>query len=169
MVRRVELRDAEVGDLAFAALRDQQVGGFDVAVDDACVVRVAECVEQLREPAEYACGRHARGRAAVLRETRGEAFAAHVLHRDVGGVASVAVVVDGHDVRMDESSRCARLVEKARGQVVGGGGGRFVGVCVQQLGADRFERDLALDVWIERQIDHAHGAAAEHAVDAVTA
>ena len=50
--RGCDLRQPEIQNLGVAALGDKNIGGFDVAVDDAFGVRGVECVGNLNRQTE---------------------------------------------------------------------------------------------------------------------
>jgi hypothetical protein len=85
------------------------------------------------------------------------------LHRDVGHVLGAAEVVDGDDAGMVQPAGGLGLVAESRGRRAGA---VVVGV---ELGADRLQRDGALDVGVEPLVDDTHRAFTENLGDAVFA
>ena len=53
---RIDASDAEIGDLYAVVLQQQDVGRFDIAVDDAALVGKAESAQYLRHDADAAAG-----------------------------------------------------------------------------------------------------------------
>ena len=93
-----DLRETEVENFRVTSLRDEDVGGFDVAVHDSFRVGCIQSVRNLdgqrqnqlrfqRTPSNPVCQRHA----------------VQKFHRDEGLVTVLADVVNGADVRMVES------------------------------------------------------------------
>ena len=100
--------------------------------------------------------------ALVRLEVFLELAALDELHRDVPDAVVLAEIVDRDDVGMVEASRRLRLAAKARDH----GRRVFAGKLV---GADRLQRDDALDHRIVAFVDDAHRAAADLAPDFVLA
>ena len=71
-------------------------------------------------------------------------------------------VVDRDDVGVRAAAGRLRFVLEA-GKVVA------VVIAAEQIGADQLDRHVAVDHRIMRLVDHSHGAAPEHAFDAVAA
>jgi hypothetical protein len=151
-----ELGDAEVGDLQAPVRGDEEVGGFDVAVDDALGVGVVEAFGSLAEELEDDGG----SGGADLVEQGGESAPGDVLHGDEGdGFAGahfgVADLVDGDDVGMGEPAGGLGFALEALLHVAALG---FVGDVVE---FDGLEGDVAADDGVEAAVDDAHAAAAE--------
>ena len=91
----------EVADAQPAVVVEEEVGGLDVAVDEAPPVGVVEAPGRLQAD-EEGLGR-AQPPAPV--EHRAQAAAAQVLADQVGPVLLLAPVVDGHDVGVVEGGR----------------------------------------------------------------
>mmetsp|Transcript_5365 Transcript_5365/g.20383 ORF Transcript_5365/g.20383 Transcript_5365/m.20383 type:complete len:217 (-) Transcript_5365:476-1126(-) len=151
--------DAEVGHLEPAIGHHDDVGGLDIAVPDAVVVRMAEGVEQLAHDARDV----GVGEPDLGAQVAGQRAALDILHRDVGDVLVAAEVIDRDDAGVRQPAGRLGLVAKARGRRTGA-----VVIGVQVL-ADGLERHRALDVGVEALVDHAHGALAQHRGDAVFA
>src|SRR5207253_5137862 len=84
------------------------------------------------------------------------------LHRDVPDAFLLAEVVDRHDVRMRQPSRCLGFAAKA-------GDDRLGIFAARLIGANRLERDAALDQRIVAFVDDAHCATSQLAPDLVLA
>ena len=88
---------AEVGHLDLAAWVDQDVLRLDVAVDDARLVRRGDRLEDLLQQGE---GSARRQRRLVADQVAQGMTSGDVLHREEQRAVVVALVVDGHDVRV---------------------------------------------------------------------
>src|SRR6202035_5239561 len=103
-----------------AALSDEEVGGFDVAVNDAFTVGGIECVRNFDGEVEQAIEFHGTASDEVLQSLAFETF-----HGDEGPSVFFADVVDGADVGMVESGSGFGFAAKAAeglgifGEVVG--------------------------------------------------
>jgi len=87
-----------------SAFSDEDVGGFDVAVEDALCMRGIERVGDLNAQVEQVFGRQRpRGNAMSQR------LALEQLHDDIGLALVFADVVERADVRMVQCGRRARL------------------------------------------------------------
>src|SRR5271165_148611 len=86
-----------------------------------------------------------------------------ILHRDIGKSTFLADIIDRHDVRMIEAPRSFGFAEKARS--------RFGELCIAEFGGerDRFDRDQSIDGGIAAQVDDAHGAASDFALQLIAA
>ena len=102
------LGEAEVHDLGIAARRHHDVGGLDVAMEDAVRVRLAQGVDDLNGARQDLVQTERRPA-----QPRVERFALDVLHRDVLAAVGFADFVDGADVRMIERGGRARLSQQA--------------------------------------------------------
>ncbi len=156
--RRLDVGDAEVGDLHRAVLEQEDVAGLDVAVDHALPVRVAERVEDLRHDAHDL----GVGEALVPLECGLEVAPLDVLHRDERGAVVLVEVVDRDDVGVVEPAGGLRLAAEARDD-------RRRVLAGQLVAADRLQRHPALDHRVVRLVDDAHRAAPERAPDLVPA
>jgi hypothetical protein len=81
--------------------------------------------------------------------------ASDVLHRDEHAAVDDPHVVHGHDVRVRQTSHRLRLAEQARLHL----GGH---VPLRERGSQDLDRDLAIELRIERGVHHAHRPLAEH-------
>ncbi|EAU65834.1 hypothetical protein STIAU_5686 [Stigmatella aurantiaca DW4/3-1] len=154
---RQELGDAEVEQLhPVPALRrgDQEdVGGLDVAVDDAVGVRGPQRVTHLRQKFHGQ-----RGRQGPLRE-RGEALPLQVLHDQIGAPLAQVHVEERDDVRVLDPRERARLGEEALHQPR----------ITNQVGVEHLHRHALLDEPMLGQPHRAHAPAAQLAHDAKAA
>ena len=154
----IDARDAEIGDLDLAARRQDQVRGLDIAVDHAAFVCDVERQQQLRDDRDDV--RQVETGLAV--EVRAEPRPLDIFHRDEGDVFVLAILVDADDVGVVEAARGARLVLEPTNEL-----GSQIGV--DEVHADRLDRDGALDVRVERFVDDPHCALAEDTLDFVLA
>ena len=107
-IRRRDRGQAEVRDPHVAAAVDHDVGGLQVAVQDAAVVRGGEARADLARDLE----RLVRRQPADAPQQRREVLAVHVLHREEVLAVHLADVVHAADVRMRDLARDPHLGEK---------------------------------------------------------
>ena len=135
-----------------AALGDEDVGGFDVAVDDAGAMGGVERVGDFDADFEKAFEFERAAGDDVL-----ESGAVEKFHGDEGAAVVFADVVDRADV----------------GMVQGGGGAGFALEAIERLWivreivGEKFESDEAAEAGVFGFVDDAHSAAAEFFDDAV--
>ncbi len=151
-------RDAEVHDfqLGDVAIRQQDVGGFEIAMDDAVVVGEFQGGE------EGAHDTHdvVLGKPDLLVEQVLEFLAPDELHGNVGGAVFLAVVVDGDDAGMGDPARRLGLALEARQDA-------FHLLGVEQRGLDGLDRDRAFDLRIESLEYDTHGALTKYRLDLI--
>ena len=143
--------EAEVDELdreGAGVISEENIGGFEVAVDEAVLVGVGQGIAEL--------GGDLDGLFEGLGFAFLEARAFDQLHDEVGHVAVFADVVDGDNVRVAEGGRGAGLAEEA-----------LAGVADLEVGAEDLDRNRALEVRIPGAEDDAHAAAADLLVEAV--
>ncbi len=141
--------ESEVGDLVDRQRRrlgDQHVRRFQVAMDDAVLMRVLERREQLE--------RQPRDAVEVARRACAEIAAVHELHDEERRRAVTADVVDRDESRVVERRRRARLVQQAR----------LLGDLDR---AEHLHRDVPAELEIVSAEHFAHRAATEWSVEAV--
>ena len=145
--------EPEIHDADLAAAIDHDVGGLEVAVEHALLVRGGETGADAAREFEGLVG----GKAADAAEQRGEILAVDELHGDVVEALVDADVVNAADVGVRDLAGDADFVEKTLEDGLGG--------------ADGFGQELERDGLAEDQVggavDLAHAAAAELAGDAV--
>jgi hypothetical protein len=142
-VRRAgqELGKAEIEDLDAAVAVDEDVVGFQVAVDDAGLVGGGESVADLDGVAE--------GIGGWKRAREGSAF--DILHDEVWQALVVANFIESADV----------------GMVEGGDGAGFAFEALGEAGVDQFDGDGAAEAGIAGAVHTSHTALAELIEDAV--
>ena len=127
------------------------VGRLDVAVHDALGMRVVQRHRGLPQDAEHAFGVERRRLAQHLVQRR----PIHVFHGDVGQVALLLHIVNGHDSRMREHARRSRLAEQPLAHAVD-----LLGLAIVPE-MDRLDGHRTADIGIDGMVHHAHGAAAQ--------
>ena len=140
--------EAEIENFGVGAFGDEDVGGLDVAVNDAFGVSGFEGVGDFDDGEVE--------EAVELEGTAGDeiltGLAFETFHGDEGLSVFFADIVDGADV----------------GVVEGGGGFGFAAKTAEGLGIfgervrEKFEGDEAVEARVLRLVDDAHAAAAEH-------
>ncbi len=153
-VRFEPAREAEIEHLDAVLRTDDDVGGLEIAMDDAPLVRMRQRARDLRAVPKYGFDGQ-----AVERQHLGERTAVHVLHRDEHAAAGIADLVDGADVRMIEVRGRAGLVEEPAAILGCGRSGRSA--------ANQLDRHGAVQALVAGAIDHTHAALAEAGLDAV--
>ena len=103
-----ELGEAEVEDLDAARVRDEEVLGLQIPVDDPLVVRGGEAVRDLQRVVNDLALRE-----LAARERQAQRLALEQLLDDVGRVVMRADVVDGRDVGVIENARGLGLLLEA--------------------------------------------------------
>ena len=147
-----DLGEAEVEDFGVAALGDEEVGGLDVAVNDAFGVSGIERVGNFDGEVEEAVKLHGTAGDEVLQSLTLQAF-----HGDKSPAVFFADVVDGADVGMVES----------------GGGFGFAAKAAERLGifgeivGEKFQSYEAVEARVLGFVDDSHASAAEHLEHAV--
>ena len=132
-------RQPEVDDLDPAPLEDQNVGSFQVSVDNPAIVGVGQRTGDLEGHAQRQwCRRGPVGDHIAQR------LAIDELHDDERVVAMLGHLVHGADVRMVERAGCARFIQQAPAAVE-------LGARMKQLYGDG-----ALQPGVEGAMDDAH-------------
>jgi hypothetical protein len=100
--------DSEVRDLRATLAVEEHVGGLEIAVDDAVLVRLRQARGDVPgDPGDLLVGE--RRRQALV-----EGPAGHVFEHQIEPVLELPVVEHGHDVRVREGGRRARLALEPR-------------------------------------------------------
>ena len=150
------VRDAEVGHQRAAGARlEQDVVRLHVAVHDAASVRVGERPRHLAQHAR----RVGRRERAARAESLAERLALHVAHDEEDEAARLADAMDRDDVRVREAGRRARLAQESLARL---GGAR-------EVRRQDLDGDVAIELHVAREVDDAHAAAAELALERVLA
>ena len=141
-----ELGEPEIENFCRAAVDQKNVGGLDVAVDDAFGVRRIKAAGNLNADLQQF-----RQLDAALGDAVLESLALQQFHGDERTAFEFADVVNGADVRMVERRCGARLAVEA----LDGCG------IVRRLLGEKFERDTAPQPGVAGAVHHAHSAAAQ--------
>ena len=148
----MQRRDPEIEQLG-ASGRQHDVGGFQIAMDDAVAVRVGERIGNLNRVAQDLV----QGQCAAS-DPLGQRFALEILHDDELDAVLLTDVIQGTDVRMIDLGDGARLAGKALGP-----GGRA------RAGRQHLERHGAIEARIAGAIHLPHSAGAKRAGDFISA
>ena len=149
---RRHLRQTEVEDLCLAALGDEEIRGFEIAVDDARTVRRIERIRDLlAERGDLLDGER------LPLDRMLDRLSPQSLHHQEGLAFVHADVVDRADVRMIQRRRRARLTLEAIERM-----GAPAGFFRQEL-----DRHPAAELGVLRLVDHTHPTAAELRHDGV--
>ena len=154
--RRRVAREAEIAEVGVLGLAgaDQDVRRLDVAVDEPEPVSRVERVADLGEQVERALVADAIARVDELPKV----VAFDVLHRQEEDVALLAGGIDRDDVRVLQARGQLGLEEEPTPKTLVPG----------QLRPDHLDGDLALQVLVLREVDGAHRAPPEQALDPET-
>ncbi len=145
----------EVGDAEAAVLVEDEVGRFDVAVDEAATVRVGEGLGGLDT---HGRGLGHRDTAAVVEQVP-QGPAAQVLEDQEGAALVLAPVVDGEDVGVGQGGGGLGLVAEAAQEVA----------VVGQAGVEDLDGHPALEDDVPGGVDGRGSPAAEGGFDPVAA
>ena len=144
----------EVGDLHPPVLGDQDVGGLDIAMDDAASVGGRDCASHVGGDTR----RLARRQRAVSAQERGQVLAIDIVHDDVGARRIHPEVMHGHHVRAAERGHGARLKFKPGHEV------RVTAV----LGSEQLDGNIASKLSVGGAIDRGHAALAQQFDQAIS-
>ena len=150
-----QARDAEIEDLQHALGVDHQVGGLDVAVDDAGAVRVCQPRAELLDHQKPLGEGQRRGAAQDLRER----LAGDVLHRHEGQAVGLADVEDDDDVLVAEAGDGPGLADEPLAELL----------VVLVLVLEHLDGDEPLETRVPSQVERPHAAGAETALHLVLA
>ena len=150
------MRDAKVGDQRPAGARfEQNVVRLHVAVDDAASVRVGERPRHLAQHARGFGGRQGTAGTQPLAQR----LAVDVAHDEEDEAIRLADAMNGDDVRVRESRGHARLAEESFARCRGAG----------EVRREHLDGHVAIELHVAREVDDAHAAAAELALERVLA
>ncbi len=148
-----QLGQAEVEDLDVAVLRDHQVLGLQVPMDDAGAMRLGQSLGDLDGKIEEPARRQRLSRSEQLAER----LSLDELHGDVQSAVGLADVVDGEDVGVVQRGGGARLLFEALSSPVVPGHRR----------GEHLDRDLAAELGVLRPVHLTHPARAQRRDDLV--
>ena len=141
------LGDAKIGEVGVALLIEQDVGGFQVAMDDAFPMSSlqggGDLIDQSRSRICLPMG--------IIFKRSCQTAASHQAHDQVSAVRIAPVVVQRYDVDVLQLGDQLRFAFEAADEV------RLVGI----LGQDDFDRHLTVDQRLVGAVDRAVGAFAE--------
>jgi hypothetical protein len=146
------LGEPEVGQVGVLA-GHEHVGRLDIAVYQPARVGGVERRAELRDQVRGARGLE----PAVPPDQHAQVVAVDVAHRDEQRPVRLARLVDGNDVRVVERRRELRLTLEAAPEVL----------VLRQLRDDQLQRDHPAQADLLGEIDDAHAAATELALDPV--
>ena len=142
---------AEVGELGAAFGGDEDVAGFDVAVDDVFRVGVMQGVADLGDDFQ-----RLRGVQAGAGEDALEVGAIDVFHREIEQPGTrLAEVVNGNDARVLEPGEGLRLTTETGDEVL----------VRSQLGWEEFDGDGTIEGGLHAAIDGSHSTATDERGD----
>jgi hypothetical protein len=147
--RPENLRNPEVGDLHPCLFVEQDVLGFDVAMDDAPLVGELQRLAYLRHNGQRLLGRDSPGLQQLAQRQP-----IHILHEEVMVTTCFSEVVNRDDVRVIEPGQGAGFLLKARGEF------RVRDASVPAA-SQNLQRHETVELRLARFIDRAHAAAAQ--------
>ncbi len=139
--------------LLACGLRDEDVRGLDVAMDEALLVRGVERFRDLGEDVERAPGLE----RPFLGHEAGEVRALDVAHGEIKEPVLIARLVDRDHVRVVEGGGDPRLAQEALAEAL----------VLGELGRDHLEGDLAPESRFLGTVDRTHASAADERLDPV--
>ena len=148
------LGDAEVGEFHFAAPRDQDVVGLDVAVDDGLLIAVglgqaARGAEDDRRGLEFV-------QATLAHDALARRLAVDEFHHQVMESVRSAIVVDAHEVFVGQAGRQLGLAPEARDELL---------VLGRQRRLEALHRHVDVEIEVPAAVDRAHAALADLGVE----
>ena len=153
--RRIQrFREPEIEHLDGAVVAYFDVRRFEIAMDDALVVRDFERFGNLASDRQRFVDRNRAGREAI-----GQRGAADELHDERHSGARIFHAVDRRDVRMVQRREQLRFAMKARQAL------RVAGDFRQQ----HFDRDVAVELRVARAVHLAHAACPEQRLNLIPA
>ena len=140
-------RDPEVHHLHNAFLADHDVGGLDIAMNDAALMREVKRPASLQRIDQLQRNR----KVGAPRNQVFQTLSIDQFHGDEGNAALVSHVVHRYDVGVLQAAGGLRLAVKTLKQI---------GI-VGDAGGDGLQRNEAVDNRVPRAVHHAHGAMAQ--------
>ena len=157
VARVLHARHPEIGELDAPIRLDQQIGRFDIAVNNALAVRVVQGRQQIVHDPD----RLRQAIAVSLIEVVLEIVALNQLHDQKGHVTVTAGVIDTDDIGMLQAGRGSGF--NAEPMLVIGSG-----LFGQVFNADHFHRDVAFQIRVAPFIHQAHRTFAKDPNEVVT-
>jgi hypothetical protein len=149
-IRADQFRQAEVEDLYPAVSRDEEVARFDVAMNDAAIVRRSQTAGDLTRVIGRLAGRQRTAGHPVV-----QGVAIEHLGDQVRGAALDADVVDRQDVRVIESAGGSRFLLESAPTIR----------IIRKHGRENFDCDVAAELLVVCPVDLAHTTRSERADD----
>jgi hypothetical protein len=147
-------RQAEVEDLDAAVSSDEQVVGFEIAMDDASFVRGAEAVGDLNGVIDGLPGRQ-----RTVRQQPAQRLAVEQFHDGVCDAVRAAEVKDREDIRVRSCSEGLGFPFKP-----------FEGATItREMLREHLHSHIPIQLCVARTVDLAHAAGAERAKDFIRA
>jgi len=135
-----------------ALAREEEVGGFEIAMNDGVIVCSDEALSELNRE---------RKKLRFREKARGEAFAerpaGNVLHDEEVRAALRIEIVDGGDVGVIEFRQRAGFVVEATAR----------GIIGESAGMEELDGDVTIEVRVPSKVNGTHAAAADLALDTV--
>ena len=144
---------AKISKLYLTFWRDENVGGFYVAVNDIGLMRTAECRGEVAGPESYA-----REREGTRGEKPFQSFSLDIFHHEIRHTVFVrADVVESDDIGMREAADNLRLADKLLLKIAG-----------TKTLEKRLQSDCSADKRVASFVDTASGADTERFDDFVS-
>ena len=156
-VRQAEVDDLQVEVARVGGAGEQQVLGFQIAMDDAEPMGFVEPREHRPHDARRHRQRHVLPALLLGDEPRAERSALHVLHREVGLALPLRDVVHRHHVAMADVLARGALVDEPL----------HVRLAPEAVGSDQLQRQLTAGGRVAGQVHRAHPALPDEGDDLV--
>src|SRR5271167_2661183 len=150
--RQIDLRQPKIQYLGVTTLRDKNIGGLDISVNDPLHVSSVQRVGYFNRQRQYQLGLQRTPCDAMLQR-----HSVQKLHGDEGLSALIINLVNGADVWMIQSGRSLRFALES-GQSL-----RILGYFIGQ----EFQGDETMQLHVLGLVDDTHATAAELLDDAV--
>ncbi len=155
IARVKDFGDAEIAEQRLAPLGDEDVGGFDVAVEHPMPVSIFQRPSHWKEQLNRLTPVHWFAHARFQRAAR------HVFHHQIRRILELAEIMDFDNVEMAEARQSLGLALETFEQLVQYGGAK-------QFGAQELNGNLALQAGVIGLEDRRHAALAKRFENVVT-
>ena len=146
-------RQTEVRELDLTIGAEEDIVGFEIAMDDSRGMDCFECCEDRIEDDD----RLTRSEGAPVLELAAQSHRRQVLHHKIDRVAVAGLVMDGHEIRVGQPSGVDGLASEPFDE----------GVVADEVVMHDLDRDLTVKAQIRAAVDHRHSTARDLRVDAV--